>query len=719
MERARRWTGRIYAVKQPIARTYQQSPMINARPEWALGALNAVDAVVYAIDRSYRIVLVNDGWDRFARANGSTLTAENAIGQHVLNAIRGPQRDELHAICEAIFAGRLARHEAEIDCSSPDQQRILRQTITPLCDPSGAIIGATFTTRDVTDLRRLEAAVADGQREVLRAQESLRHRLERNVRMQRLVSEISERLSGLLNADAIVKYVTDALVAQLDMAFARVWLWDTRCGALVLRSSSGLYTATDGRYSRLQLGECTVGAIALGRQPFTTNHAPSVPGIGDPDWTRAAGIQAFAGYPLLAHDRLLGVIAFFSHQPLDDEIMLLLEPLVHQIGLALERAQLYVAQVEARREAQALARESATRAAQLHATLSAMTEGVLACDREGRLLTVNTAALAQFGVDDAQSLATIDDLGALISTGHDPARSLGLRRALAGAPFSAVCQVQRVADDAALDIAITATPIHDTAGAVVGAVAVVRDVSQQTALDRLKDDFLAIAAHELKTPVTAIKGYAQLALTRLRSNPDPQRLQRALSTINDQAERIAHLVQALLDISRIQADRLELHCRRCDLAGVVRGVIERVNSGGWRHRIELDAPDAVPIFADYARIDQVAQHLLDNAAKYSPPDSTIGVQVAIDGDRARLQVRDRGVGIPPDKQDRIFEPWFQAHTETVGDFGGMGLSLSICKAIVEQHGGRMWFTSDQAGSVFGFDLPLHAASVADGDTIAA
>jgi two-component system, OmpR family, phosphate regulon sensor histidine kinase PhoR len=717
MERARRWTGRSYAVKDPTTRP-QPHISLNMRADWAVGALDAVDAVVYVIDRLYRIVLVNDGWDRFARANGSTLTAERAIGSNVLSAMHGPERDELYAVCEAIFGGHVSRHEYDIDCSSPDQQRTFRMTITPTHDLQGRIVGAAFVSRDVTDLRRLAAEVADGQRELQRAQEALRQRIARSVRLQRLLSDISERLSSQLNQHAIVKYVTDALVGQLDMAFARVWLWDTSAGQLVLRSSSGIYTATDDRFSRLHLGEYTVGEIGLTRTAFITNDAPSVPGIGDPNWISATGIRAFAGYPLLAHDRLLGVAAFFSHQPLDDEITLLLEPLVHQIGLALERAQLYVAQVEARREAQTQARIAATRAAQLDATLAAMNEGVLACDLEGRLVTVNTAALVQLGVNNATALVTIDDLAPLWIAEHDQARSLGLSSALNGTSINTTCQIRRVADGATLDVTITATPIHDAAGAITGAVAVVRDISQQQALDRLRDDFLSIAAHELKTPVTAIKGYAQLALTRLRSNPDPRRLERALATINDQAERIAHLVQALLDISRIQANRLDLHCRSCDLAGLVRGVVERMDASGWEHCIELRAPDAVPIFADYARIDQVVQNLLDNAAKYSSPDSTIGVEVRVRGDVAQVQVRDRGVGIPPDKQDRIFEPWFQAHADTVGDFGGMGLSLSICKAIVEQHGGRVWFTSDETGSVFCFELPLRAPTGVEGATIA-
>jgi signal transduction histidine kinase len=240
---------------------------------------------------------------------------------------------------------------------------------------------------------------------------------------------------------------------------------------------------------------------------------------------------------------------------------------------------------------------------------------------------------------------------------------------------------------------------------------VVRDITQQRAMERLKDDFLAIAAHELKTPVTAIKGYAQLALSRLQTDAEPGRMQRALQTIDQQAERIAHLVEELLDMSRIQAGQLHLQRTRLELVALAQRSIEQAQQSTTHHQFVLDAPTKAEGCWDEARLEQVLQNLLGNAMKYSPDGGTITTTIALLDDVVHVTVRDQGIGIPPDKQPRIFEPWFQAHTDTSGDYGGMGLGLSISREIVQRHGGHMWLESKYgSGSLFGFTLPLDLES---------
>jgi len=257
-----------------------------------------------------------------------------------------------------------------------------------------------------------------------------------------------------------------------------------------------------------------------------------------------------------------------------------------------------------------------------------------------------------------------------------------------------------------LIVATSATPIRDVTGAILGAVAVVRDVTEQQGMERLKDVFLSAAAHELKTPVTAIKGYTQLALMRLRTNADIPRLERALRTIDEQADRITHLVQELLDMSRIHGGRLELQPTPIDLVEVINEVLADMRSSPI-HQFVVSVPPRVPVLADRLRIAQVLQNLVDNAIKYSPDGGLIEVVLKLVGGEAHLTVRDYGIGIAPDKQAHVFDTWFQAHAESVGDVGGLGLGLSICKTIVERHGGRMWVHSTEGrGSTFGVALPL-------------
>jgi PAS domain S-box-containing protein len=555
----------------------------------------------------------------------------------------------------------------------------------------------------------LLTALADQAAVAIRtAQSSERER--RRTDLLRLLNEVGEHLASELRTQAIVEYVTNALVDRLGITFARVWLFDTISEELVLRSSSGLYTETTGAFSRIKLGEYAVGTIAALRQAFVTNDVANEPGLGDRDWAAQTGIRSFAGYPMIARDHLLGVVGFFSRQPLDDQLVSMMEPFVHQVSLALERAQLYVAQVAARREAQAHARRATEQATQLSATLAAMGDGVWTCDYRGRLLTINRAALTMFGLPDQPlQLPTIDDIERLFAPEcADRSEAFGLRAALQGRIVREELQLQpQYRPYSTLVVAVTATPMRDSAGAVVGAVAVVRDVTQQKALEQLRTDFISAAAHELKTPITTLKGYAQLALMRLRSNIDRPRLQRALQAIDAQADRVAHIVQKLLDVSRMQVGLLDLQLEAIDLVALVKNSVMQEQTMTSRHEIVLHAPARLEVMADRLRMTHVVQNMLDNAIKYSPEGGTIEVTLAVGNGEASMTVRDHGVGVPSEKQELIFEPWYQAHEATVGEVGGMGLSLSVSKEIIERHGGHMWCESTEgAGSLFGFTLPL-------------
>lgn len=534
----------------------------------------------------------------------------------------------------------------------------------------------------------------------------------RRTELMHMLNQVGEHLASELRTQAIVQYVTNVLVDRLGITFARIWLYDNLTDELVLRSSSGLYTETTGTFSRLKIGQYRVGTIAALRHAFVTHDVANAPGLGGRDWAEQTGIRSFAGYPLIARDHLLGVVGFYSRQPLDDELISMMEPFVHQVSLALERAQLYVAQVAARREAQAHARRATAQATQLSATLAAMGDGVWTCGRKGELLTVNRAALTMFGLAEGQTeLRTIEDIPRLFAPDcADGKQCFGLRAAL---------QDRTVRDELTLElerrpqsrqvVAVIATPMRDAGGHVVGAVAVVRDVTQQKALDRLRLDFISAAAHELKTPITTLKGYAQLALMRLRTNLDRPRLQRALQSIDIQADRVVHTVQKLLDVTKMQVGLLDLQPEPIDLAALVRGCVEQTQAMSSRHELSLAAPETLEILADRLRITLVVQNMLDNAIKYSPEGGTIEIELRDTGGEAMLTVRDHGVGISRDKQSLIFEPWYQAHGESVGDVGGMGLGLSISREIVERHGGRMWCDSTEgAGSLFGVTLPLTA-----------
>ncbi len=216
-----------------------------------------------------------------------------------------------------------------------------------------------------------------------------------------------------------------------------------------------------------------------------------------------------------------------------------------------------------------------------------------------------------------------------------------------------------------------------------------REIAERKRAEEVRDEFLSVAAHELKTPLTSLRGFAQLLLGQLDEGrtPNPEHLELALSSIDRQSEKLARLVSQLLDISRLQAGRLGLERRPADLVPLLRGVLESALPGSGRHEIVLEAPQAAVAVVDPLRLEQVLTNLLDNAIKYSPEGGRVEVELRAVTDGLEIAVTDRGIGVPEEHRARIFDRFYQAHGER--RLGGMGLGLYISRQIVELHGGAL------------------------------
>lgn len=225
---------------------------------------------------------------------------------------------------------------------------------------------------------------------------------------------------------------------------------------------------------------------------------------------------------------------------------------------------------------------------------------------------------------------------------------------------------------------------------------------------RARDEFLAMAAHELKTPVTSLKGFAQLAVRLINKadNPDLSQIRQAMQVIDQQSDKLTNLMQSLLDVSRIESNRLAVDLKVGDVSSIVRDAVEKLAVTSGRHNILVQAPSSAPALVDSVRLEQVITNLIDNAIKFSPDDKPIEVDVLTPAsDTVQLSVRDYGIGIPPEQQKMIFERFYQAHGN--GSRGGMGLGLFICKHIVDIHGGTLRVESaDGGGTRFSVTLPV-------------
>lgn len=229
--------------------------------------------------------------------------------------------------------------------------------------------------------------------------------------------------------------------------------------------------------------------------------------------------------------------------------------------------------------------------------------------------------------------------------------------------------------------------------------------------DQLKDRFLSIASHELKTPITSIRGQAQLAIRRLAkqktSSPEIAGVSTTLEKINEQTTRLTSLIDELLDVSSIRAGKVALHKRACELVALCQGIVEDQQLLSGRSIVLTTETSVVNIVADYERLTQVMANLVTNAIKYSSEGSEIHIRLSQGDTQACIEVQDFGRGISEKQLPHIFETFYRTPDAQASSKFGLGLGLAICKDIVERHGGRIWCESKMGkGSTFFVELPL-------------
>ena len=234
----------------------------------------------------------------------------------------------------------------------------------------------------------------------------------------------------------------------------------------------------------------------------------------------------------------------------------------------------------------------------------------------------------------------------------------------------------------------------------------VLDISERKELDRRKDEFISMASHELKTPVTSLKGFLALLQRRLSSQEDARSLY-YLTRMDNQVEKLTKLISDLLDLSKMQTGQLAYREERFDVDVLVQEIVEDVQETTQTHRLLIEGQTGAKVFADRDRVGQVLINLLNNAIKYSARADRVLVRVAKDSQNVIVSVQDFGIGISTDHQGKIFERFYQVTDPEEKTYPGLGIGLYICCEIIKRHGGQLWVESVKGeGATFHFTLPL-------------
>ena len=341
------------------------------------------------------------------------------------------------------------------------------------------------------------------------------------------------------------------------------------------------------------------------------------------------------------------------------------------------------------------------------ALLDAIPDGVVVIGADRKLIAMNRAAEATCGWPRSEAIGAFygavlplrDASGFLVHERFDPFD--GLLSTVVATPEREYSLARR--DGKEVAVALRATFVRDDAHRLERVVVVLREISRRKRLDRARSDLISTVSHEIRSPLTSVKGFTSTLLAKWDRFSDEQK-KVMLQTINYDADRVTRLLGDLLDVSRLEAGRLELKRQEVDVVALATDAVMRLRLDADQHTIEVAFPDGFPkVTADPNRIEQVLMNLIENAIKYAK-EGKIVVSGEDGEDALTVRVTDEGEGIPGDHLPHIFTKFYRRGSGERRS--GTGLGLYICQGIVEAHGGELAVEkSDTSGTVFAFTLP--------------
>jgi PAS domain S-box-containing protein len=357
-----------------------------------------------------------------------------------------------------------------------------------------------------------------------------------------------------------------------------------------------------------------------------------------------------------------------------------------------------------------------TRTAFVGSVLSAATQqSIITTDPDGVITVFNTGAERMFGYSASEMIGVTTPLVL-----HDPdevaarAAELGVapgfdvftvRARNGGADTQEWTYIRR--DGSRLHVSLSVTPIYDDTGELRGFIKIGTDVTERRAAERLKDEFVALVSHELRTPLSSIIGYLEVMFDD-ETGPLTARQRQFLEVVDRNARRQLRLVSDLLFVSQVDAGRVRLDIGEVDLAGLAKAAIEAAQprAGVAGVTLQLEAEDGALLAGDGDRLGQIFDNLLTNAIKFTPDGGRVDVRVTSASESVMVEVTDSGIGIPESEHEGLFTRFFRASTATSRAIPGIGLGLTIVKAIVDAHRGTVSVTSVEGhGTTFTVFLP--------------
>ncbi|HRX03491.1 MAG TPA: ATP-binding protein, partial [Anaerolineae bacterium] len=510
----------------------------------------------------------------------------------------------------------------------------------------------------------------------------------------RTLQEVAKALSATLYLNETLTTVANRLSRLSGSPYCAVALLDeerTDIERLVVAAGSGTAAARQSS----QVKASFMAAMVSGRHQVL--RGPSN-GSGQPDteWPIAWPVGALEVIPLVARGAPIGALLVGHSQETlgDSSSRSLTESFAYFAATAIENARLYGDVTDRHRE--------------LEAVLAGIGDGVIVVDSEAHLLLMNPVAARVFGLSSPPLGVWLADL----SPGDDVLQVLE-ETATSGLVVVRELPIASAglgADGQPRTFQALAAPLFRPTEAgeeVSGVVTVLRDISAQKELERMKSNFLSVVSHELKTPLHSIKGFVDIFLMG-KTGPVTELQRDFLTTVKEQTGHLQRLIEDLLEFSRLESGQIRLRPLLISPAEIVASVADKLTplASNKGLSLALDVAGLPEIEADPMRLEQVLTNLVENAIKFTPDNGLIRVTGSDGSTMIELVVADSGIGVPAEERERIFDRFYQVDSSARRRYKGTGLGLTICKHIVTQHGGRIWVEAvEGGGSAFHVLLP--------------
>ncbi len=596
-------------------------------------------------------------------------------------------------------------------------QKNMLELVTTLADLAAvAIDNARLVHRLNTLTEQLEQRVEERTKQLA---ETLQDLTEERDRVETLY-QITRELSVSLDLDRVLNEALNLINRAIGISHGSILLLDHGSGELIYRAALGRDKPLPrgGQKTKYRLGYGLAGTVMELREPRI------VPDLSEePDWIPHEDLtdrRSAMAVPLATGEGLMGALLLFHPDPnyFTEDHLKLVAAAGAQIANAINNAELYRLITDQAERLGIMLRTQATEAAKHGAILKDIADGVLVLDSRHNVILLNPKAAEIFDVNP--NLIENQSIDQILGQSRSPVE-LELTQLFYDNLLKALTKVD--AGEAAAEfrievgkkaIVVTLTSVALGAEETLGVVAVIRDISREAEIERLKNEFISTVSHELRTPLTSIKGYADLLASGNAQVGDLNEIQqRFIKVIQSNANRLTELVNDILEISRIETGRIKLQLEPVDVIRLLKEVAVSFEGQMVQKtmHLSLHLPDRLPpVRVDRARLTQILVNLIGNAWQYTPEEGNIGVHAKLIEDKfVQIDVTDTGIGIPEEDIDNIFERFFRSERHEVQLVDGTGLGLAITRSLVELLGGDIWVESEvDVGTTFSFTVPVAA-----------